>query len=1132
MDRKLISPILILFLLLVNRVSICYAKQCSANFFDCGNGKCIAGFFRCDGDNDCGNNRDELAGCFHDDSSSFLSSTGTDSKQTGKSTSNCPDDSFDCRDEMQNCIPKRWVCDGIAECLNESDERNCTTAEDDCGDDFRCNNRECISKTWRCDGIFDCADQSDEKNCTQFQKVSFCDREHNKFQCMGNKCIDLNLVCNDQKDCPHGDDEGSICHVKKCDAKQCEHFCMIDNETNKPSCYCRPGYKLINQKQCTDYDECAENKIANYCDHICINTDGHYRCDCHQGYDLVNNSTCKAKTQSPILFFSTGLDIHGYDLRAQTMFPAIKSTNPSETIVTVDVLASEKKLFYSIFKNESYSSVFSISFNSIDNIASSSSFINQEKRLLFHDSQSQIEGLSVDWLANHIYLTEFNKNRIIVCSTETLICATLMNYLPSPRGILVLPTKAMLFWTQWGEQNGIFSAKMDGSDATKMFGDIEWPNDLVFDEETNRLYWCEGKNGLIEYYDFDIEVRQTVFKDKLRQPYSLFVFENLLYWTDWTYQQLIKCGKISCHNHETIFRPTLNKGRGLYGISMMHPLLQRSSSAINPCRNHPCSHLCLIKTNNSFSCYCPDHTYLDNDQRTCVSKQGHSFLIVSTGFKLFKYFPDSITNPFEQISLKIAFSIHDLAYNHHREELYLYDQFKDRIVMVDLKKGLSNHLKVLIDYDLEGVFGLSYDINTDNIYWVDIIKGSLEVASVNNSHRAIINSKLEQPISMTIDAPTKTIYVGLKTKHAQIVALGMDGTFLRNVLKTELGLPMTMTTFFDELIWGDPIIQKIDFITLKNHFNLMDSYQPKRFIQTHVGTVQSLVMIDSGIYWTNADSPKLYRASLNSSVKSIDWQRIPDKDFDNDNLKIISGLEQKQIYDYCNRNSSCPHLCLIGNYGPVCRCSLGYETKDGGKTCIRNRSMLQKKPIIHILSLDNIFDFIFSKQKDQLSDTWVHDENEQNRSDSSSINDDSRPKIDNIQEQQQNEKQNETDFNSLIIEKMTQSKFDGSESSSSRASLFFWLIFILISLILILLSIKFNLFRTNRFRFVMDYIRTHIPIQDLNSTRTNSNNSKQVRFVTNPNYNPSHFSNKKLAQQQQQSKQQQIHFQNQDLLVH
>ena len=40
----------------------------------------------------------------------------------------------------------------------------------DCGPDwYRCNDGVCIAKVWKCDGEKDCLDGSDEENCTQHE---------------------------------------------------------------------------------------------------------------------------------------------------------------------------------------------------------------------------------------------------------------------------------------------------------------------------------------------------------------------------------------------------------------------------------------------------------------------------------------------------------------------------------------------------------------------------------------------------------------------------------------------------------------------------------------------------------------------------------------------------------------------------------------------------------------------------------------------------------------------------------------------------------------------------------------------------------------------------------------------------
>ena len=41
----------------------------------------------------------------------------------------CPENTFSCNDLKHRCIIHNWVCDGTADCLNGSDEANCTTTK-------------------------------------------------------------------------------------------------------------------------------------------------------------------------------------------------------------------------------------------------------------------------------------------------------------------------------------------------------------------------------------------------------------------------------------------------------------------------------------------------------------------------------------------------------------------------------------------------------------------------------------------------------------------------------------------------------------------------------------------------------------------------------------------------------------------------------------------------------------------------------------------------------------------------------------------------------------------------------------------------------------------------------------------
>ena len=43
-----------------------------------------------------------------------------------------------------------------------------------------------------------------------------------------------------------------------------------------------------------DIDECRLN--ADFCEHICVNTEGSYYCECNEGYELVDNIHCQSES--------------------------------------------------------------------------------------------------------------------------------------------------------------------------------------------------------------------------------------------------------------------------------------------------------------------------------------------------------------------------------------------------------------------------------------------------------------------------------------------------------------------------------------------------------------------------------------------------------------------------------------------------------------------------------------------------------------------------------------------------------------------------------------------------------------------------------------------------------------------
>ncbi|CAM4944086.1 unnamed protein product [Rotaria socialis] len=650
----------------------CHSIQCNTTEFRCGNGRCVPYSWVCDGQRDCVNGTDEPSDCFASnrtcpiglwkcDNGRCISPqqrcNGIDDCRDGSDEDErhncaeipCSSTQFRCASGLKNnprlrCLDRSAICNGIANCMRGEDEANCTRRncssnqfqcanglcvprsyvcdhDNDCGDgsdepiscqsqyrncsstEYRCENGRCVPRAATCNGYNDCHDNSDEK-------PSLCETEQcpaGQFQCRNKQCIPYEVVCNGVSNCTDGSDEPTSCGVNECASSilsGCEHGCV--NTLTSFRCTCRSGYKLAsNQKNCWDINECIET--PSVCQQLCENIPGSYMCKCAPGYQK-------------------GLDGRSCYRTNRTIVPYVLYTN-KYYVRTIDI---DEQVESTIARG--FMELSSITYDWKDQkIYVSDRVANKIYRMNLNGTQSAVvlEGnqmrflraIAVDWIGRKLYqLTGTPELRVSELDGRFGITLLDSRYLSQPNYIAIDPLVGYLFYSDWGQPH-IGRINLDGSNFVKIIStDIAGPLGLTIDLITNRIFWIDRRLQRLEFSNYNGGDRKIAFSGHDYVPYSLAVafIDGYTVWSDFTNHSLIRANALNGSNKHILLPNTINE---VMALTIVHPSLQ--PEAPNPCgtNNGGCSHLCLLTTNQSYTCACPEHFSFINagNNRTCVS---------------------------------------------------------------------------------------------------------------------------------------------------------------------------------------------------------------------------------------------------------------------------------------------------------------------------------------------------------------------------------------------------------------------------------------------------------------------------------------------------------------------------------
>nr|AYA29178.2 vitellogenin receptor [Samia ricini] len=852
-------------------------------------------------------------------------------------------------DDKSRCIPNTWICNNDTDCDDGSDEVNCTNlpgfSKDGKCKGFLCGDGKCISNLWVCDGVYDCTDKTDEyeldmcrhsllshaiRDGTSCQEIIGANERN--YKCTDSSfCLPSSMMCDGMPDCKDGSDEGHFCNNwhTMCNKSTCPgNITVCSPERSGPTCLCLPSVPLLHYNRatrtCDDVNECLLERPQ--CSQKCINGNGHFRCQCENGY--INDQfgyLCYATGPEAMLFFSTNNEIKYLKIKSKQLVTLASGVKQAHGVT------SDGKYVYWVETAKGHQSIVRALLDDVQNT----------KEVIVGLGLEDPGDIAVDWMSGHIYFSDAERGSIYACHFDGSKCTTIHADTKHPKFVTLDARNGKMYWADWHRRPVIMASRMDGSQAEVLVDNMSsFPTGLSIDAANDRLYFVDKTIKVIMLSGRNI---YSLFEEPFHHPYSIAVFENTVFWSDWTSNTIQTTDKLHGSSQNRNVLVTVNKP--VLGMHMYHPVLM--SKTPHPCDEHPCSHFCLITSSTTYSCGCPDDMDIHNGN--CLVKQDYrpEYLIVGGGqlFTRFQY--DMLGNPETHATHFDIGRVQAMAYDSARNNLYIYDGQRRTLNYVNMSEFTLGLPHTLIHNGLDNVVDMDYDYVSDNMYVLDAGHRVIEVISMSTHQRALVHKFKEEeiPIALCVLPDYGKMLVAIvesdDNNNVHVDSIGLDGEGREHIIMNNLKGPYVRLQYannMDNVYISDEGNGLIEYIHPEG-----SGRESFREVST---SIVSSALTENYVFWTERRTPKLFWSDIHEStpkIRRIDFSIFPN----NTQLVIHATRPHPKAGDPlkahpCRSRYPCSHVCVQTPHTPQLSQRLGYKCLCPPGRLLVDRKCLQR----------------------------------------------------------------------------------------------------------------------------------------------------------------------------------------------